>query len=134
MIMKLGRKHVTGKDQYVRHVQRKKHLLFVSFSVGRAGVERSQGTTLATEDIRHLFLVHFNRSSELLFLLFDVIQRLVNIILFSFGGQNVTEQRRELQDRVLSNPHRGTSNDANPHCCHSRSMSGPKRPLLMRIY
>jgi hypothetical protein len=99
--MKLGRKHVTGKDQYVRHVQRKKHLLFVSFSVGRAGVERSQGTTLATEDIRHLFLVHFNRSSELLFLLFDVIQRLVNIILFSFGGQNVTEQRRELEDRVL---------------------------------
>ena len=50
------------------------HLLFVSLSVRRAGIKRPEGSTLTTEDICHLLLVHFNCSTELPFLLFDVIQ------------------------------------------------------------
>lgn len=76
------------------------HLLFVSLSVSRACVESPQVSTLTTEDICHLLLVRFNYGSEFFFLLFDVFQRLVNVILLSFGGQNIVIQCRELQNGV----------------------------------
>lgn len=83
------------------------HLLFVSLSVRRAGIKRPEGSTLTTENIRHLLLVHLNCSTELPFLLFDVIQRLVNIILLPFGGQNMAVQSRKLQDSITSDLYRG---------------------------
>jgi hypothetical protein len=76
------------------------HLLFVSLGVSRACVERPQVSTLTTEDVCHLLLVCFNYGSEFFFLLFDVFQRLVNIILLSFGSQNIVIQSRELQNGV----------------------------------
>ena len=65
------------------------HLLFISLGVSGACVKSPQVSTLATKYIRHLLLVRLNDGSEFLFLLFDVFQRLVNIILLSFGGQDI---------------------------------------------
>jgi hypothetical protein len=76
-------------NELVYSSQGGEHLLFVSLGVSGACVESPQVSTLATKDIRHLLLVCLNDGSEFFFLLFDVIQRLVNIVLLSFSGQDI---------------------------------------------
>ena len=78
-------------------VGKAKNLLFITFSVCRAGIQSPQATTLATDYFIRNFVVSFECRSELFLLLFDVIEGLVNVILFALCGQNGCVECTELQ-------------------------------------
>lgn len=78
------------------------HILFVPFGICGTSVKSSQATSLSADNLICDLFISLQRRREVLLLLLDVVEGLVNIILFTFRSQNCSVESTQLQEQIFS--------------------------------
>lgn len=76
--------------------------LFITFRVGRPSIKRPEASTLTSQDLLSNLFVSVKRVGKIFLLLFNVVKRLVDIVLLPFRCRHMAVKSRDLSDDNIS--------------------------------
>ncbi len=74
--------------------------LFITFSVGRPSIERPEASTLTSQDLLSNLFVSVKRIGKIFLLLFNMVERLIDVVLFPFRCRHMAVKSRDLGDNI----------------------------------